>query len=167
MSCRIARHVLAVSVLASLLSVTACSDVAPPAPQSIEVAVALQIEAQMSSQNRWPIIIFVSLSSCEFCHQLRQQVLQPMTAAGDLQHRAILREVSLDDDFQLKDFVGQRVSGREFSARYKVSVTPTLLFLDANGVEVSKRIVGIRDIDYYEFYLDRAITAATTQIIQG
>jgi len=90
-----------------------------------------------------------------------------MIKTGVLQSRAILREISLDDGFRVIDFDAKDISGRELAERYETSVTPTLLFLDDSGREVSDRIVGISNIDYYEFYLDKAIETATTEITKG
>jgi len=132
--------------------------------QLIELAESLQVDALMSSEYRRPIIVFVSQPGCEYCHLLREQVLHPMIEAGILEGKSILREVSLDDGFVLIDFEGRKVSGREFAQRYGAFVTPTLLFLDSDGQEVSDPLVGISNIEYYGVYLDRAIDTATTEI---
>ncbi|MFV2090836.1 MAG: thioredoxin family protein [Pseudomonadales bacterium] len=151
-------------VLAGTLSVSARSDVPPQFPQIINFADSLQVDAQTSAQSRLPIIIFVSQHGCKFCHLLRERVLHPMIEAGALQGRAILREISLDDGFRFDDFDGRNVSGSEFANRYQTAVTPTLLFLDGRGREVSKRMVGINNVEYYGFYLEKAIGTATTAI---
>lgn len=160
-------RILVITVLAGTLFASACSEISQKPHQTIDVASSLQVDARISAQNRWPIIIFVSQNGCEFCHLLREQVLHPMIVSGELQRRAILREVSLDDGFQLNDFSGESVSGREFAERYAVSVTPTLLFLDGSGREVGDQIVGISNIEYYGFYLDQSIKIATTEITEG
>ena len=87
---------------------------------------------------------------------------------GDrLRDRVILREVSLDQGIEFYDFEGSLVTGREFAGRYDAAITPTLLFLDARGREAGKRIVGISNIEYYGFYLDKAIASAIQALVKN
>jgi len=152
------------AILAGFLMVTACSgETSEPRPP-IESARSLQVDAQTVAEKKLPLVVFVSQHGCEFCHLLREKVLHPMIAAGELQDRIILREVSLDDGFSLGDFDGKNVSGREFADRYGAVVTPTLLFLDGQGREVAEKMVGINNVEYYGFYLDKSIESATTEL---
>jgi thioredoxin-related protein len=59
------------------------------------------------------------------------------------------------------NFKGRHEAAGEFRDRYKVQVTPTLLFLDGNGDEVAQRILGINTVDYLLFYIEDAIETAT------
>jgi len=133
----------------------------------IEPALSLQTDAQVSLDEQHPIIIFVTQHGCQYCQLLRQQVLHPMIRGGDLHAKAILREVSLDSGDSLIDFSGDSTSGSIFASRYDAEMTPTLLFLDGRGREVSDRIVGISNIEYYGFYLDKAIASATSAIAES
>jgi len=126
----------------------------------IDAAASFQADARNSGNSKRPIVVFVTQRGCHFCEQLRQQVLQPMIKGDRLSDRVILREVSLDQGIEFYDFEGSLVTGREFAGRYDAAITPTLLFLDARGREAGKRIVGISNIEYYGFYLDKAIAAA-------
>jgi hypothetical protein len=90
-----------------------------------------------------------------------------MIGGGQLDGKAILREVSLDTGFTLHDFAGEAVAGSVFAARYDAEITPTLLFLDGKGRELTDRIVGISNIEYYGFYLDKAIALATSAIVES
>jgi hypothetical protein len=53
------------------------------------------------------------------------------------------------------------VSVCTFARRYGAEVTPTSLFMDGQGRELADRIVGISNIEYYGFYLDKAIASAS------
>jgi pimeloyl-ACP methyl ester carboxylesterase len=130
----------------------------------IRSAESLREAAAQSSSKRVPIIIFVSQHGCEYCAALRKHVLIPMINAGELEGLAVIREVSLDQGFELKDFQGELSAGRDFAARYGAHVTPTLLFVDGSGREVVSRIVGISNLEYYGFYLKQRIDKARSNL---
>lgn len=127
----------------------------------IDPASSFQADARLSGDSKQPIVVFVTQQGCQFCQQLREQVLHPMIKADGLKNRVILREVSLDKGFEFDGFDGSRISGRKFAGNYDAAITPTLLFLDSQGREATDRIVGISNIEYYAFYFDKAIAAAT------
>jgi thioredoxin-related protein len=72
--------------------------------------------------------------------------------------------VSLDSYETVTDFEGNFMSTREFAARYRVSVTPTLLFLNSDGVEVSEKLVGIWSEDFFGVFIDDRIEEARANI---
>ncbi len=135
-------------------------------PRSVLIApaVSLQDDSKQSQSGRLPIVTFVSQKECEFCRRLREQVLFPMIRAGELEGKVILREVSLDSGFSLQDFNGAEIVGREFAARYDVFVTPTLLLLDGQGESLVHPLVGTPNLEFYAFYLQRAIETATNKL---
>lgn len=127
----------------------------------IAPAASLQEDSKQSQLTGQPLLVFVSQKGCQFCKRLRKQVLFPMIRAGELDEKVILREVSLDTGYSLEDFAGVEIAGREFAARYNVFVTPTLLFLDGQGVSLVDPLVGTPNLEFYAFYLDKKIGAAT------
>jgi len=133
----------------------------------IKPATSFKSDGQESIDEQRPIMIFVTQHGCQYCQLLRLQVLYPMIRGGELNAKAILREVSLDDGDSIVDFSGDSISGSEFAERYSAELTPTLLFLDGNGREVAGRIVGISNIEYYGFYMDKAIDSATSVITKS
>jgi len=133
----------------------------------IDPASSFQEDARLSRGSKRPIVVFVTQQGCQFCQQLRKQVLHPMIKADELNDRVILREVSLDKGIEFDDFNGSRVAGRDFAGNYDAAMTPTLLFLDAQGREATDRIVGISNIEYYAFYFEKAIASATQTIVNN
>lgn len=131
----------------------------------IAPAVSLQADSKQSQSERLPILAFVSQKDCGFCKSLRKQVLFPMIRAGELDGKVILRELSLDAGYSLEDFDGVEVAGRDFAARYNVFVTPTLLFLDGQGVSLAEPLVGTPNLEFYAFYLHKAIETATNKLL--
>lgn len=114
-----------------------------------------------------PTIVFVSRDACPYCRSLRDSVLSPMYAAHKFDGRAVLIEVSLDREAPLKGFDGKQMSGKQFGEHYRAQITPTLLFLDAYGGEIGKRRVGISNLDFYSYYLDKSIDEALGKTSSG
>jgi thiol-disulfide isomerase/thioredoxin len=113
-----------------------------------------------------PLVLVVWAHDCPYCRVLDLQVLRPLQASGELAGRALLRKLDLDGA-GLRDFDGLQVDGWSFADRYRAQLTPTVLFLDADGNELAERMVGINNVDFYPAYLDRAIDAAGKRLRAG
>jgi thioredoxin-related protein len=116
--------------------------------------------AQEAQARRLPILLMVSQYHCGFCERMKEEVLGPMVLSGDYTSRVLIRQLQIDPGQNVTDFQGRRLSAEAFIARYKIRVTPTLLFLDAKGNEATKRIVGINTVDFLIFYIEEAIDEA-------
>lgn len=115
---------------------------------------------RMSLQQGIPAVVFVSRDACPYCRTLRDKILKPMLAAGKFERRAILVEVSLDFADPMISFGNSRITAQDFGSAYKATITPTLLFLDSEGHEIGKRIIGISNLELYGHYLEKSIDAA-------
>lgn len=122
--------------------------------------------AQQSIERGVPIVVFISREACPYCRTLRNSILEPMIAANRFDRRAMLVEVNLDHTGAITDFDGGRTTAREFGEAYQAQITPTLLFLDSDGFEISKRRVGIPNLEFYTHYLNESITEALL-VVQG
>ena len=147
-----------------MLCIVCRAEESGPAERTITWAESFVTDAESSRDLELPIVVFVTQQGCQFCAALRRQVLYPMIRAGELTDMAIMREVSLDTGFTLQDFSGNEIAGRKFAKRYGAIVTPTLLFLDADGTEVAEKRVGISNIEFYGFYLAKALESARIEI---
>ena len=126
----------------------------------IPLADNLAAIGQLSRQQKIPAIIFVSRDACPYCRTLRSKILLPMLAANKFEHRAILVEVSLDRVEAMTGFDNSRITAEAFAEHYRAEITPTLLFLDAEGREVGKKLVGISNLEFYSHYLQTSIDTA-------
>jgi thioredoxin-related protein len=114
-----------------------------------------------------PILLLISQYHCEYCDQMKREILHPMHANGDFRNRVLIRELVIDTGKKISDFQGNKMDAAAFSQRYGVYVTPTLLFLDSKGLEVAERISGINTIDYLAFYIQNAIETAVEKSFGG
>ena len=112
-----------------------------------------------------PLLLEFSDSGCSYCHLLESEVLDPTLLNRDYDRRVLMRKLLLDSSTRLRDFDGDhRVSARQLADRYGISVTPTLLFVDARGEELTERMVGVTTLEMYGGYLDAALDAARAKL---
>ena len=120
----------------------------------------LRQEAEVMRARRLVLVLEFAREDCPYCHKLERLFLLPMQRNADYDVNILIRSISLDDDQTVIDFEGRSLATSEFAARYGVSLTPTLLFLNADGIEISERLVGIWSEDFYGGFIDSRIDTA-------
>jgi len=144
-------------LLALLLqvSLTASADDELPYVEIITVKDFSQLAKTAHDEDKI-IMLEVSASYCTYCELLEEEFIKPMLRSGDY-NDVLIRKIEMDSDDTIKDFSGKPSTPEEFTHRLKVRLTPTLLFFDGRGHEISPRILGINSLDLYGWYLDEAI----------
>jgi thioredoxin-related protein len=118
----------------------------------------LHLESLEAERNCKPLLLEFASSSCSYCHLLEAEVLNPTLLNRDYDRRVLMRKLVIDNAARLTDFDGSgQVSAQQLASRYKVNVTPTLLFVDSRGREVAERMVGVTTLEFYGGYLDIAL----------
>lgn len=126
----------------------------------IPLATDLQADGRAAREARLPILLTFSAISCDYCRQLEDEFLRPMLISGEYTDRVMIRRLLLDNGSRVTDFSGKRIAATELSDRYRVFVTPTILFLDGAGTQLAERMVGINTPEMYGGYLDQCIDTA-------
>jgi hypothetical protein len=116
---------------------------------TLPAAQSLQGELAQALKNKQPLVVMVSLEGCVFCHQARQSHLSPMHRAG-----TNIVQVDMRSNQPVLDFAGKLTTHDELTRRWKVSITPTLLFFGPGGKEVAERMEGAYLPDFYGPYLE-------------
>jgi thioredoxin-related protein len=117
-------------------------------------------DGKTAGQNKTPILLLVSQDHCPFCDQIKREILGPMLVSGEYDRKVMIREIYIDLGSRVTDFTGVTREASSFMLNYKVYLTPTLLFLDDEGRELTERMVGIQTPELYPFYVDRAVEKA-------
>ena len=130
----------------------------------VPVATDLQSDARLAQQKQLPMLLAFSANHCGYCNLLEEDFLQPMLLSGEYRDKIIMRKLVLDDGSQLRDFNGQKTDAARLSDRYRVYVSPTILFVDGNGTEIAERMVGINTPEMFGGYLDDCIETAWLMI---
>ncbi|HHJ13437.1 MAG TPA: hypothetical protein ENJ79_03545 [Gammaproteobacteria bacterium] len=125
-------------------------------PQALDLAA----EAAQARRDCVPLLLEFATTSCEWCQLLEREVLDPTRRNPDYRSRAHMRKLLLDGDRMLRDFDGSLTAPQHLAARYRVELTPTVLFLDTEGQELAERLVGVGLLDFYGAYLDRSLEQA-------
>lgn len=118
------------------------------------------IDAVPARRERMPILLLVSQNYCPFCVQIKKEILGPMVASGEYLDRLLIREIFIDLGSNVRDFKGKLLTSSAFAHGYNVYLTPTLLFLDPDGNELTERIVGIQTPEMFFYYVDYAVQEA-------
>lgn len=155
-------HSYGMLVMATLL----CSVAFAGKPLQMTQVTDLRDESALAREKNLVLVLEFSSEYCGYCRRLEELFLLPMQRNADYDTKVLIRSVSLDSFESIIDFRGQRIDTSDFAARYGVSLTPTLLFLDASGKEVSEKLVGIWSEDFYGGYIDSRIEAGRQKLAQ-
>lgn len=116
------------------------------------------------AQNENKIIMLeMSATYCVYCKELEREIIHPMIISGDYE-QVIIRKLEINQHHSIDLPNNESTTPFQFAHSKKVSVTPTLLFLNHKNEEVAKRIIGINSIDYFSAYVDDAIKTGTESI---
>jgi thioredoxin-related protein len=114
----------------------------------------------VSDKQRLPILLMFAADYCAYCEQLEEDFLKPMLRSGDYKDKVLIRKLRIDGNGTIRDFEGTETSPAAIAERYNVSLTPTVVFVDGNGVELAPKRIGLTTPAFYGGYLDDAITQA-------
>ena len=120
-----------------------------------------------SLQERLPVLLVFSADHCPYCELLETEILKPMLLSGQYEQKVIIRKIDTDAASEVHDFDGQKISVQDLMSRYKVFVTPTMLFLGPDGKELSERLVGINTVEMFGGLVDDAIEVSLHKLRGG
>ena len=120
--------------------------------------------SQLSRDTHMPIMVIFTASDCGYCKRLKEEVVMPMLERGAFRGKALVREFDIDLGGKVVDFDGERTRRRIFVTRYEVFATPTVVFLDDQGDELTPPLVGFDQADTYLTYLEHTLGSANTAL---
>jgi len=135
-----------------------------PGASGVPLAVDLNREGRQAEQACIPLLLEFAAVECEYCTLLEEEVLSPTLLNRDYDRRVLMRKLLIDRPSPLNDFNGEPVTAADLAGRYRVFVTPTLLFVDKQGEELAERMVGVMTLELYGGYLDQAMDASSEKL---
>ncbi|MCP3671290.1 MAG: thioredoxin fold domain-containing protein [Gammaproteobacteria bacterium] len=130
----------------------------------VSITTDLATLGKNSAQTNRPILLLMSSEECPYCLLVKREILNPMILSGDYKDRIMIYELMIDSPTDLHDFDGKMKDASIIARRYKIKVTPTMLFLAPDGTELTKKIVGINAPELFSFYVDKAIDKAVLKL---
>jgi thioredoxin-related protein len=157
---------LLLAVIASLMSAIPASWAGQENLPPVEIVNSqnLQADGQLSQQEQKPLLIFFSMDGCTYCQFVEEEHLKPMLRNKKYRSEVIIRRVKTDSFDELVDFDGTKISSLDFSARYGAYVTPTIVFVDHTGKELTSRILGVQNTEFYGGELDQGLEISLHKI---
>ncbi len=110
------------------------------------------------------LVLMLHAEHCPYCVLMEDEILSPMVISGDYDNKVLIRKLQIDEARDVTDFSGKTVEASDISDRYKASLTPTLVFLDSQGNELVKKMIGINTVEYFGAYLDEEIEKLTNKL---
>lgn len=100
------------------------------------------------------LVLMLHAEHCPYCALMENEILSPMVISGDYDNRIVLRKLQIDEARDVKNFAGAIVEPSDVSDKYKATLTPTIVFLDSNGVQQNENMIGINTVELFGAYLD-------------
>lgn len=111
--------------------------------------------------NNLPIMLAVGAEFCEFCHILREEVLDPMALGGEYEGKYMyMRYFSIDDRFPIPGIDGKPMYKEKWAYQHNADLTPTVIFIDGEGKEVAEKIIGISNIELFSALIHSRLNQA-------
>jgi thioredoxin-related protein len=153
-----------VTLIGSTVLAAAVTVYASLPPVEVPLATDLGRAGKQAEKACVPLLLEFAADYCEYCTLLEEEILKPLLRNRDYDTRVLMRKLAIDRSARLRDFAGDSVDAGELAQRYKVDVTPTLLFVDSRGNELTERMIGVTTIEFYGAYLDEALDNSTRRL---
>ncbi len=124
---------------------------------ALPVPTSLAQTARAANAKGQPLVLLISTPGCVFCELVRRSYLMPLLPESGLQawQLDITNRSAL-----LTGFDSKPTTAAVQANAWKVTFTPTVLFLGSRGQELADRLVGIAVPDFYGAYLEQSLVAA-------
>ncbi len=129
----------------------------------LPMAENLQADAQQAAVDKKPIVLFFTLPNCSYCRIVRYDYFLPLLKQRAGNNQPIIREISVTGQNRVTLFDGQRVTETELAERYKVQMTPSVLFVNHEGEVVGNSILGGDHTNYIALF-DKSLAEASTKM---
>lgn len=120
--------------------------------------------AKLARDKQLPILVMFAQDDCLYCELVREDFLNPMLQSGEYDDKVIIRQLHIDSFDEVRNFNGKMIDVEELDVNYGAYLTPTVVFLDPNGYELSPRIIGVVNEYFYGEQLDAAIDNSLTKL---
>lgn len=86
------------------------------------------------------MLLFFEAAECPYCQHMLKNVFSQRSVQEWYAPRFVSIAVDIHGDIELKGFDGLTLPSKTFSERHDIFLTPVILFLDLNGVELYRHL---------------------------
>lgn len=131
----------------------------------LKEATDFSVLSAQSKKDHLPIAIYFNMTKINASKRLKDMAILPMIENGILDGYVHMVQVTVDaEDEKIKDFYGEPVKPKFFQEMYNVTSIPSIVFVDADGNEISKRMTNSGAYDYVPYYLKQRINQALKEL---
>ena len=115
---------------------------------------------RQAEKNNLPVLLLFTAEYCGYCEIIRDEFLLPMIRSGDYDSTILIRQVYVESYHHLRNEKGEEITGDVLAQKYNIKLTPTIVFIDSEGKELTERLVGVGNVYYFGGTLDNHIDQA-------
>jgi thioredoxin-related protein len=91
-------------------------------------------------QGKQGMLLFFEAEGCPYCLSMLKRVFSQKKVQDWYRERFLNIAIDIHGDVEIKDFDGITLPSKVFSEHRKVRMTPTMSFIDLNGIEVYRHL---------------------------
>lgn len=116
--------------------------------------------ADAKAAGKKAILLMYEQEGCPACLYMKQNVLNRSDVQDVYRKHFVSFTVDLFGAIPLKDFKGREITEKAFAAEAKVRATPTFIFHDLNGVEVTRIVGAVRSVEEFKLLAEFVASGA-------
>ena len=117
----------------------------------------LQKDAELIKTNGTPLILFFTQDHCLYCQFVIEEQLKPLLRNDIQKHQFIVRSIETGYGETIINFDGSKIDLSEIEQKYKIYVTPAVVFIDHNGNQIAPAIIGVANTQMYSEDFDASL----------
>ena len=165
---RSSKFLLSVLLLMSSVFMLNVTATASDLGHVIEVKNLAKLAKQMKQEKKG-LLLMLHAEGCHFCEALEENLLYPMVKSGEYDKTIFIRKLQIDSGTPVIGFSGKKIDPDDFSKSFgdDFVLTPTVLFLDANGHETTEKLIGYNTPSLYGGYLEEQLKTMRKVILKN
>jgi len=124
-----------------------------------------EADSKLARDNSMIIVVLFEYEDCPWCEYILEHEIEPIIRSGAFKSTVIFRRADISDSAtELTSFDGTPTTSHQLAKNHGVSISPTLVFLNAEGDVMAPQLVGVSSRDFYGYYLEKRIAEALVKL---
>lgn len=129
------------------------------AATEMSTATNLEETAKKAQTHNIPIALLISFKGLNSTSDLKEEAIYPNLLSGQFDKSAIFQEIQVNTNGTTIDFYGEPLPNSEYQTLFNVSNLPVMIFLDANGNQLTSPLIA-GSYEFYGHYLKQKLNQA-------